>query len=342
MAQAVLRLLAVALRLAAGLVVNNKSDRAGPARIIRRAVLRRLVPTRHALPIGLVALTGITILSGCTIGGPPDRAAPEPAELTAAQRRDLAGAEEVLVRRCMQAQGFQYHSDSAEPALAEDREFPYGIDDRGWAQRHGLGLEIRAMAGRRAGADNANNRYTETLDPRQRQAYSTALFGTGTRVATVTVPSGDTVSMSADGCLATAQTQLYGDHLRWFAASAITNNLSGAIQPLVLADPRYRKVADAWSECMSEYGFAYRDPVDLRSRFTSSSQADEWRIATSEADCVTRTGLAETGQRLEQELGAPVRARYAADIHTYRQLQAAALPRAAGLISVQSGTGASD
>ncbi len=295
---------------------------------------------RAVFSIALMVLGGFAALSGCAVGGPPDRAVPEPLELTAAQRRDLAEAEEVLVGRCMNEQGFQYHSDAADTAPGEDREFPYGIDDREWAQRHGLGLAIRAEAGYRAGAGNVNNRYIETLEPPQRQAYSIALFGTETRVATVVVPTGHTVSMAVDGCLATAQAQLYGDHVRWFAASAITNNLLGAIQPLVLVDPRYREAASAWSKCMSEHGLSYADPVDLRKRFTPPSRTDEQRIAITEADCVARSGLADTGRRLERELGTPIRACYAADIRTHRELQAAALPRVASLINVRFSTGA--
>jgi hypothetical protein len=109
-----------------------------------------------------------------------------------------------------------------------------------------------------------------------------------------------------------------------------------------LADPRYRAAAETWSACMSGHGFAYRDPVDLRERFTPASDADERRIAGAEADCVARSGLADTGRRLDREVGAPVRARYAGDIRAHRELQAAALSRAAALVNTSSTTGTTD
>jgi hypothetical protein len=83
---------------------------------------------------------------------------------------------------------------------------------------------------------------------------------------------------------------------------------------------------------MAERGHQYRDPVDLRERFSTAPGEGERRVALAEAECVVASRLAETGHRLERELGEPVRAKYAGDIRAYRELQVAALPRAADLI----------
>jgi hypothetical protein len=237
-----------------------------------------------------------------------------------------------LVARCMRGQGFEYHRVPADPALAEDRDFPYGIDDPAWAARHGLGRVLRELASRRAGEGNSNSRYTKGLPPDRRRAYSAALYGSASTALAVTIPTGQRVTMLPDGCIASAQQELYGDLRRWFPAMTIVNNLSGAIRPKVHADERFHQVAQQWSRCMAERGHRYRDPVDLRERFTTAPGDGERRVAVAEAECVVASRLAETGHRLERELGAPVRARYAGDIRAHRELQVAALPRAAGLI----------
>lgn len=283
------------------------------------------------LRLGLAALIAVAALAGCGAAAAP--VATEEHRLTPEQSRVLAEAEEILVARCMRGQGFDYHLVPADPALTEDRDFPYGIDDPAWAGRHGLGRQLRELASQRAGESNPNSRYTDSLPPQRRRAYARALHGTETKALAVTIPTGEQVTMAPDGCLASAQQELYGDFARWFPARTIVNNLAGAIRPKVFADRRFQEVAARWAACMKPRGYDYRDPVDLRERFAASTVDAERRVAGAEAECVVRTRLAETGRRLEEELGAPVRARYAADIRAHRQFQAAALPRAADLVS---------
>jgi hypothetical protein len=282
---------------------------------------------RHAWVGALLAIA----LVGCGSGGGA-RAVDDVPPLAPAQLRELAEAEEVLVARCMRAQGFEYHVVPPDPVLAEDRDFPYGIDDPAWAARHGLGRGLRNLASRRAGQDNPNSRYTDSLSPDRRRAYSTALYGAEAKALAVTIPTGDQVTMAPDGCLASAQQELYGDLRRWFPAKTIVNNLPAAIRPKVFADQRFQDLAREWAGCMAGQGYDYRDPVDLRERFSDTSAERERQVATAEAECVGRTRLAEVGHQLETELGAPVRARFAADIRAHRDFQAAALPRAADLI----------
>jgi hypothetical protein len=299
--------------------------------------IRSLARLRAAVVL-VAALAAAAPLTACSDGRP----SPADGALTAAQRRDLSVAEDLLVGRCMRALGFEYHHVTAGSALDEDRDFPYGIDDRDWAAKHGLGTDIRAAVEERTGAGNPNRAYIGGLDPARRQAYTVAMYGRSERVLSVTVPTGDVVSMSADGCLADAQADLYGDVTRWFPANAITNNVAGAVQPAVLTDARYKAVASDWAVCMAGRGHEFADPVDLRARFQGRSPDVERAVATAEADCVLRTGLADTGRRLDAELGAPVRAKYAADIRACHKFQVAALPRAAELIGTTPGTEASD
>jgi hypothetical protein len=284
---------------------------------------------RRALT-GLVAAVAVA-LAGCGSDGRAPSVV-EGAPLTPAQVRELADAEETLVARCMRGQGFEYHLVPADPVLGEDRDFPYGIDDPAWAARHGLGRELRDLASRQAGEGNPNERYTKGLPPDRRRAYTAALYGSAGTALAVTIPTGHRVTMPPDGCLAAAQQELYGDLRRWFPARTIVNNLAAAILPTVYAAQRFRQVAEQWSRCMAERGHHFRDPVDLRERFTTAPGDGERRVAVAEAECVVASRLAETGHRLERELGAPVRARYAGDIRAHREFQVAALPRAADLI----------
>lgn len=239
----------------------------------------------------------------------------------------LDETQEVLVSRCMRERGFRYIVVAPDPALADARDFPYGIDDPRWARRHGLGLALRAAAAHMAGPTNPNNRYVASLSPERRRAYETALFGTEAATASVTIPTGDVVTTSTDGCLATAQDRLYGDVRRWFRVMTITNNLASVIEPKVLADPRYRQRLSVWSACMEEQGYHYRSPADLRARLGQVGPERERAVAVAEATCVRRTGLAALGRSLDQELGAPVRAQYRVEIRSYRQMRAAALNR---------------
>ncbi len=52
-----------------------------------------------------------------------------------------------------------------------------------------------------------------------------ALFGAGRAELAVRLPSGHTVRRHTDGCLAAAQSRLYGDLPRWFEVSATVGNL---------------------------------------------------------------------------------------------------------------------
>jgi hypothetical protein len=276
---------------------------------------------------GLIVLGGL--VSGRTVEDTGQQlAAPSPTTATMAtpdQLRRLDQAQELLISRCMQDQGFTYVVVPPDPMLADDRDFPYGIDDVDWAGQHGLGLAERAAAADRAGAGNPNRQYLASLGASRQRAYDAALFGTVAATVSVTVPTGDLVTMNADGCLSSAQDQLYGDFRRWFETSTIVSNLSPVIEPLVQADPRFQQRVSRWSGCMAGLGHDYQSPADLRAQLQRVSFAQERAIAVAEATCVRRTDLAAFGYQLDEELGAPVRDRYRAEIETHRQLQAAAL-----------------
>ena len=82
--------------------------------------------------------------------------------------------------------------------------------------------------------------------PGQQAAYNLTLDGTPDRPLSVTVPSGLVVTQSSHGCLAGAETALYGNFAAWFRAETISNNLLPAIQPKVRPGHTAERAGSSW------------------------------------------------------------------------------------------------
>jgi hypothetical protein len=230
----------------------------------------------------------------------------------------------------MAAHGFRYVVTSPAGEV-QPPTFPYGINDVAWARTHGYGLAGLAGLARQQ-HDNPNARYVASLPAGKQAAYNVMLDGSPAHRLSVTVPNELVVSESSDGCLASAEASLYGNFAAWFRADTISGNLLPAIQPKVYADPRYRHPLAAWSACVRAAGHPAATPDDLRNQAAAGGQALERELAVADATCNLKTGLAATGQALDRELGAPLRARYGAEIQADARLRLAALRRAAAVI----------
>ena len=239
-------------------------------------------------------------------------------------------AEEILIARCMVAHGFTYVVTSAASA-DQVPTFPYGIDSVAWARTHGYGFADQARLAAEQ-HDNPNARYAASLPAGQQAAYNATLDGSPDHLLSVTVPNGLAITQSSDGCLADAEARLYGNFAAWFRAETISDNLLPAIQSKVFADVRYRRALAAWSACVRAAGHPAATPDDLRSQAAADGSAVETELAVVDATCNLRTGLAATGQMLDRQLGAPVRARYRSQIQAYQRLRHTALGRAAAVI----------
>ena len=283
----------------------------------------------HAVRASGFFAGALLLATGCSSpsGGHP--APPKPSATPAAPDQ-LAQAQDILTGECMRAHGFDFTVAPQPAKNAEPREFPYGIDDVAWARTNGYGFALRAKLGA-AQHDNPNARYVESLTPSRRAAYTAAMFGSKRNQVSVTVPNGDVVVQNADGCLAAAENQLYGNFVDWFRAQTITGNLEPAIEPKVFANPRYLAAQRAWSACVRAQGYPAARPADLESRAAAAGTEAERKIATVDATCDVRTGLAATGRALDAELGAPVRAEYRSETDEYTALILGALPRAAAV-----------
>ena len=129
-----------------------------------------------------------------------------------------------------------------------------------------------------------------------------ALFGTGARELSVTLPTGYTVTANSDGCLASAQQQLYGDLRSWFRTQTITNNLRAEAAARMSRDPAYRAAMDRWNRC----GTGTRDLER----------------------CHQQSGLVALRTRMEAGQLRHVRTLHRGDLALYRTLRARAADRA--------------
>ncbi|MEV7870027.1 hypothetical protein AB0P17_28955 [Streptomyces sp. NPDC088124] len=245
----------------------------------------------------------------------------------------LYDAEQTLVQQCMRERGFRVWPVPRQP-IADDRRFPYAVDDAGWAAKHGYGSDIQRRV-EKLRATDPNRLYYANLPPERRKAATAALNGTSPDGLSARLPGGGEVTASTEGCTAWAQSALYTDLAAWFEADVVTGQLPAMAQNQVRADPAYRKSVGAWAACMRERGYAYKNPDDSRAQFLSTekksgdtSRNREIRSAVDEAACADDSGLSATADRLERKYGAALRVKYRSAVRSRLRLEHAALPRA--------------
>jgi hypothetical protein len=306
---------------------------------------RRRLRTAGAPAASLVLF--FLALTGCSAGRAPaasDAGAPPgpPAgarTTTAAEQSLLYEAEQELQRRCMTAAGFRFWITSEHP-LPEARDFPYVVDDLGWARRYGYGgvLQPRIERLRR---EDPNRVYLRGLPEERRRAAVAALNGTrdgkGLRAE---LPGGVVMGHSSRGCQVTAWRELYEDVRGWYTASTLVNNFGGLRRQRVAAEPEYGAAMRSWSACMREHGFPYRDPLEARAAFLSRQgtahaveRAREVRTAVQEARCAQDTGLNAVVRRLDRHHDRLLRREHRAAVERVETLRAAALPRARAVLA---------
>ncbi|SDJ07143.1 hypothetical protein [Nonomuraea jiangxiensis] len=293
--------------------------------------------TRASVVAGLLTLVACSAGGGTTAAG----SAGPPPPVTADEARVLWDAEQSLLRDCMARHGFEYWAAPHDP-IPEDRDFPYVVDDVGWARRHGYGSDIVDRIDRLRD-QNPNRRYLEALPAQRRKAAFTALNGEGPRPGTVKrrpdqlevwLPTGGVVRRSALSCTSQAQRQLYGDLPEWYRATRTLQNLDSVRTARVHRDPRFTSAVAAWSACMRERGHPYADPSDARAEALAQAptgpEAREKEISTAvaEATCAGTAGLAAVARDLDEQYARDIAQRYRREVRTERRLQRAALPRA--------------
>ncbi|MYX98421.1 hypothetical protein GT045_27360 [Streptomyces sp. SID486] len=249
---------------------------------------------------------------------------------TGTSRQVLDVAEQLLERDCMRRHGFRFWV--VAPATAR-RDFPYVLDDIGWARTHGYGAEQRAAL-RRAAAIDPNKHYLLSLPPDRRTAVVAALNGPRPDGLTADLPNGVRVTHSDTGCTAEAERRLYGDLPAWFRATRTTTVLTGERMAAVQQDQRYLDAREDWARCMKAAGQPYTDPrISRATAERGVSRAREIRLAVAEATCARSTGLSRVAAAVDRSYDTRLRQRYPGAYGDLARLTEAALPRARALIA---------
>ncbi|GAA3131974.1 hypothetical protein GCM10010521_17370 [Streptomyces rameus] len=174
---------------------------------------------------------------------------------TGTSRQVLAVAEQLPERDCMRRHGFRFWVVARATAR---RDFPYLLDDIGWARAHGYGAEQR-VALRRAAAIDPNKHYLLSLPPDRRPAVVAALAGPRPEGLTADLPNGIRVTHSDTGCTAEAERRLYGDLPAWFRATRQAIAAALLLLPRVMpSDDSASRAASCSSEEREELPRAYQ------------------------------------------------------------------------------------
>jgi hypothetical protein len=256
-------------------------------------------------------------------------------ELTDAEQVLVERAEELLVRRCMEREGFKYWMGRV-PSVPERQSYGYVLDDVGWAEKYGYGTQLRQEA-EEARLNDRNIAYDNALPEARRIHYSKALDGRpSSDMLSVELPGGGTIETPRGGCRADAKGQLYGDFPDWFRVEKTAMNLTSLYVPDLVEDKRFLGAVETWSTCMRKEGHDYADPSQLREKLPAltkglnpaKAHTTEVELAVVEATCATETSLGDRARALENEYRDKKLKRYSDDIVAYQRMGLAALARA--------------
>ncbi|MGW0425295.1 hypothetical protein [Streptomyces sp. NPDC003015] len=303
---------------------------------------------RATTTVGVIAALACLALTGCTADtdaaqrtSPAARvkAATAGEDLTLAQELRIADAEQRLIKRCLNGQGFTYW-EAERPSLEESRTLGYVADDVAWARKHGYGSRIAAKEDRTR-LTNPNLVYRKGLSEERRKAYDDALDG-GIDAPEISaeLPNGATIRRQMGGCVAEAEKRLYGDPKVWFRANKIASNLQPLYVPQVMRDKQFVAALRVWSTCMERAGHPYKDPGAARQaakeralRSTSDKTfAAERRLAVADATCARTASLAAIGKEREKHYVNALLGRYGQALDTSRRIEREAYVRAAGIV----------
>jgi len=257
--------------------------------------------------------TAVVVCAGCGTGAAegggavgdrvPD-ASPVSLDGNSSDRAFLKSAEQLLVKRCMEAKGLRYVAKRVTPEDIEESgagDRALSGDDVPRARREGYGLTGRVDERRLA---DPNGDYVLTLSPARQRQWSAALYGDLKNGIKVEVPGVGTMQASSKGCLADAQRMLYGDYAKWKAADARVRNRHGQIGAWVRADSGYTSAISKWRSCMQGKGYRFTDPnaatSDAVRRFggRAAFKSQEIRLAVADAECNRDAGVAKAVREL--------------------------------------------
>jgi hypothetical protein len=260
--------------------------------------------------------------------------------LTDAEQLRISDAEQHLIKRCMNRQGFQFW-EAERLSLEESRTIGYVDDNVDWARRHGYGSRIEAKM-EQARKTNSNVAYRKSLSTERRAAYDIALDGgPDAPVISAKIPGGGTIQKRVGGCVLRAETQLYGDVATRFRADKISMNLRPLYVPQVMRDKTFTAALKAWSRCMKQAGHPYPSPEAARQAARRQAAQGvppdkafeaERKLAVADATCTRNTSLRAIGNAREAFYVNKLRDRYGEALDTSWRIRREALSRAMTIV----------
>lgn len=244
-----------------------------------------------------------------------------PEEMSAVQ-----SAEEILIKRCMESQGFQYtarslHAPANDPSAGVGRR--YGPDDRALAQQYGLLI-----------APDPPAIITPASPEEGTEAFDFALTGGSGPIGV----SDQTISESpgSHGCIGEAVDQLTdGDHTTGMSDLAVGLNHAGYDQ--ATADPRVVDALANWSACMKKEGISAQNPVTedwgIERPLETPPSKREVSTALASIDCSESVNLYGIWYSVEVEMENALIAQKQLEFDDAAAKKKMALERAAAIIA---------
>ncbi|MFI7019519.1 hypothetical protein [Streptomyces sp. NPDC050164] len=311
---------------------------------------------RRAINSACTATVIVTLaVAGCTTttneqsdsartqqGAAAEGAAGPVRELTDAEVILIERAEQLLVRKCVEKEGFRYWLTPVT-SVEERQSRGFVLSDVDWARTYGYGGQLEKKAEKIRRSD-PNHAYANSLPEAERIRYSKTVSGDPSKgMLSVELPAGGTVQTPRDGCWADTRERLYGDRATWFRVKKIATSLTPLYVPDLVKDKRLVNAVKAWARCMRAEGHDYADPNELRDKryvvteglSPARAHATEVELAVAEATCAVKTSLATTARSLEREYRTRKLGRYSDDIAQYQRMRLDALARAKDVIDSQ-------
>lgn len=278
------------------------------------------------------------------------------AVMSLGDERFVVEAQEELVRRCMVDAGLPY-----APIVGETHESlhslgPPGPDvltTGGYANELPAGLaesdlllQVEDMFDGRT-----NDELLSTLSPAQERRWYATLYGDDDSPKVhVTFPDGTSASFGAEGCYASAVSQVFG------SVELFTNYSTAAVTVLfeareaLVRQQDYQAAFAEYASCLSSHGYdlAPLDPSDPDTKRSHASilakefyatlsvadaDARHLNLASTDADCQASTGFDHVVQTASDEVLTEVSAQLGYDLAGRQELIADAVARARDIIS---------
>jgi len=273
------------------------------------------------------------------------------ASISDEDREFLFLAQEQLVAACMSERGFAYSPAAPPPADERPSARSGWITDMEQARAEGYGFaaitsgeegDVNASGDDPSAAVDPNTAYLATLSNVEVAEWSEALDGSGATTTEEEGEAGEVVVVPTDGCAPQVEAAIYGDLAEWNAAQQVFEAIQREAFDRLESDERMVAARQGWISCMADRGFTYSDPEEPQTEALQAyyeggdreaAQAREIEIATSDAECVAESKVADVYDELLEMFRSEAAARREADLLAVRDLETAAVERAKELLN---------